>query len=128
MKLSIRAFALENASAKGDTEFCVANLPAFLEGANNLNLKLKEAFSLIAQRGGSIEIPPELPPIFKRMIEAFAETDIVAIDGEIERLNALGMTGALRDEIEHIKDAVLIMDYDEAEKLMRELLALTLGE
>jgi hypothetical protein len=64
-----------------------------------------------------------MPPIFKRMTEAFAETDIVTIDEEIERLNALEMTGALRDEIEHIKDAVLIMDYDEAAKLMGELLA-----
>lgn len=49
MELTAKALNLEVASAKIDTDFCVANLPSLLEEINNLKSKLKEAFSEIGQ-------------------------------------------------------------------------------
>jgi len=85
-------------------------------------LKLKEAFSKIVLNGGQIVIPPEIPPIFERMIDAFSEIDIVAIDEEVENLDALNLSGALKEEIEQIKDMVMMMNYDGATEHTKGLL------
>ena len=47
MPLSEKALDLEIASRNEDVDFCNANLPAFLERLNGLNLKLKEAFAAV---------------------------------------------------------------------------------
>ena len=47
MELSGKALELEIASRNEDAGLCAANLPSLLEGLNNLNLKLKEAFDAI---------------------------------------------------------------------------------
>ena len=122
MELSGKAFSLETASDKADMAFCVSNLPGFLEGLNDLNAKLKGAFALISQSGGIIEIPPELPHIFEKLTSAFYEMDLAVIDEEIEKLTALNPDGGLKEEIEKIKDAVLMMDYDTAVKQIHILL------
>ena len=122
MELSEKAYKLEMAADRADAAFCVENLPAFLESLGRLSFELKEVFEAIKQSDGSIDIPPDLPRIFKKMADAFAEIDLVCIDEEINNLNALNMNGALRDKIEQIKDAVMLMDYDGADKLIRKLL------
>ena len=45
VELAEKAHNLELASMKMDADYCVSNLPVLLEELNNLNLKLKEAFS-----------------------------------------------------------------------------------
>jgi len=45
MGIAQKAYDLEIASRKVDVEFCISNLPVFLEELNNLCLKLKEVFS-----------------------------------------------------------------------------------
>jgi CheY-like chemotaxis protein len=122
MALSAEALELEIASEKMDVAFCVSNLPIFLEKLNELNLKLKEAFSVIRQWGGPIVIPPELPLIFEKMINAFPELDFVNIENEMENLDTLHLSDALKEEVDQIKDAVMVMDYDEATKKIRKLL------
>ena len=122
MELSGKAFDLETASDKKDRVFCVSNLPNFIEELSILNLKLKEAFSVITQGGDPIEIPPELPNIFEKLISAFDETDLTLIDEEIEKLNTLNPVGALKEEIDKIKDSVMMMDYDTAVKQIHKLL------
>jgi HPt (histidine-containing phosphotransfer) domain-containing protein len=121
MELSARAYDFEIASAKKDIDFCAAGIPSLLDGLSKLKSKLQEAFSTIDQCGGPINIPPELPALFERMISAFGEIDLVRIDQEIANLNALNLTGTLRNGIEQIKDMVLMMDYDGATEHMRKL-------
>ncbi|MCL2010795.1 MAG: hypothetical protein FWG71_09685, partial [Synergistaceae bacterium] len=123
--LSELALELEIASDRADASFCAANLPPFLERLNGFNLGLKEAFAVNSQKtqhNGPIEIPPELPLIFKEMADAFGEMNFAVIDKGLERLDALNTSGALKEEIEQLKDAVLIMDYDAAVEVMQKLL------
>jgi len=120
--LSTKALELEIASGRKDIDFCASNLPVFLDGLKRLSLEIRDVFSVISQNGGPIEIPPGLPDIFKRMINAFDETDLTTIDREIENLEALNPGGALKEEIEKIKDRVMMMDYDNAAEIMRKLL------
>jgi len=121
MELSEKAFDLEVASGEKDTAFCAENLPPLLERLNGLRLSLKEAFSVISN-DGPFTIPPELPCIFERLIDAFAEVDLILIDKEIENMNALNLNDGLREEIEKIKDLVMMMNYAEATELIHKLL------
>ncbi|MDR0316099.1 MAG: response regulator [Treponema sp.] len=119
MELSSRALALEKASNTRDVDFCAANLPPFLEELNALCGKLKEAFSVICQRSEPIQIPPELTCIFERLIKAFGEFNLLRIEKEVAALDALHLSGALKEEVERIKDSVMIMDYNGAAELIR---------
>jgi signal transduction histidine kinase/CheY-like chemotaxis protein/HAMP domain-containing protein/HPt (histidine-containing phosphotransfer) domain-containing protein len=123
MELSSKAFALEKASDKTDSDFCAVNLPPFLEELNELGDKLKEAFSLICQSNGPIEIPPELPPIFDRLLNAFGEFDFVRVEEELTVMDTLHVSGALKGEIEKIKDSAMMMDFDGATKTIQRLAA-----
>lgn len=122
MELSTQAHDLEVASDRGNTTFCAAMLPLLLEGLTNLSEKLHEAFSVLRQSSGPMEIPPELPSIFEKMKYAFATIDLVLIDNEVENLNALNLRGILKEEIEQITDMVMMMDYDGATEIMQKLL------
>ena len=122
MDLSAKAHELELAAKKKDADFCAVNLPDFLERLNRLNAKLKEAFALISQGGGTGKIPAELAPVFEKMINAFADADLVIIDKEMENLDAVNLNGALKEEAEKIKDMIMMMDYESATQLMRKIM------
>jgi len=121
MELAQKARELEIASDREDDAFCAMNLPPLRERLGALRLRIKEAFSEINQEDGAIEIPPELPPVLHRLADAFGEMDIIAIDEVIQRLTAFSLTGAIREEVEQITDAVLMADFDCALGLIREL-------
>jgi HPt (histidine-containing phosphotransfer) domain-containing protein len=121
MELSTRAKELETASGRGNIAFCALALPPFLEELRLLKASLAKAFE--TKNRSPIEIPAELPPILERLKAAFDEMDFSAIDEEIKNLDALIPGGALKDEIEKIKDAVLVMDYENAREVIRNLLA-----
>ena len=119
VELSSLALKLENAADKEDLNFCIINLPVFLNKLNVLQFALVEAFAEDTQsQSDRLKIPPELSStlsfIFEKLKKAFNETDFLAINEGIESLNSLNLEGALKEEIEKIKDAVLIMDYDGA--------------
>ena len=122
MELSAKAFELEKASIRSDDDFCISNLPDFIKGLSDLNDKLKEAFALIRQSEDQAELPPDVPFIFQRMTKAFSEVDLVLIDKEIENLNTLNMSGALKEKIEQITDMVMMMDYEGAAENIKNLL------
>ena len=122
IELAAKALNLELASDKGNGEFCASNLPNFIKDLNDLNSSLTEAFQLKYQNRPPIEIPPELPPIFEKLTAAFRDRNFVAIDKAQDKLDALDVEEALKDEIEKIKDAILMMDYDKAIELMQILL------
>jgi CheY-like chemotaxis protein/HPt (histidine-containing phosphotransfer) domain-containing protein/anti-sigma regulatory factor (Ser/Thr protein kinase) len=120
MELSSRALALDNASKQAGSDFCTKNLPAFLEGLNNLERKLKEAFLLLNHESAHIEIPPELSLVFKHLLEAFGEFNLEHIEQEAAAMNTFHLSGALKEEVERINDLVTVMDYDGAAELIRK--------
>ena len=122
MALSEKALGLETASGKGDMDFCISDMPDLIKELNKLNRRLGESFALIKQNDETAELPEEAPSIFQRMTEAFAEEDLALIDKELENLDMLKLNGALKEEIEQIKDLVMMMDYDGAIEQIEQLL------
>jgi HPt (histidine-containing phosphotransfer) domain-containing protein len=120
--ISVLALELENASNRADSAFCVSALQPFLKALGEFAGRLMEAFAQEDQNNGPIEIPADLPIIFDKLKTAFDEANYLAMDKEIENLDALMPGGALKEEIEKIKDAVMMMDYDCALEVMRDLL------
>ena len=122
MELSAKAFELESASGKSDAAFCESNLPPLLIRLANLKQKLQEAFAAISHSGSPIIIPPEVPPILARIKGSFAEMDLVQIGSELEKLEALNLGPALKEEVEKLKDEILMMDYDKASEHIDKLM------
>jgi len=122
MELSAKARDLEGASNMGNAAFCSVNMPSFLESLNSLGYRLKEAFAEKIQDHGPVEIPPAMAHVFEKLTDAFGETNFVLINDAMESLDAFNPDGALKEEIETIKDAVMIMDYDGAAEIIRKLL------
>jgi len=122
MELSALAKELETASDHGNADFCAANLTPFLEALRNLSSSIAEAFEAESRNPAPVEIPPELPAIFEKLKRAFENTDFLAIEKLMRSLNDLRPGGALKEEIEIINDAVLMMDYDSALEVMQRLL------
>ena len=113
---------LEVASGRNDAAFCAENLSPLLQGLDSLRQQLEEAFSSTSRRcDDEIELPPELPPIFERLTDAFRDMDIVAIDEGVGKLTALSLTGALGDGIEQITDAVFLSDFEGAIEVIQKL-------
>jgi PAS domain S-box-containing protein len=126
MKLSADAYELEKTSDLGDSALCAHNLPRFLKELQIFNDGLKEAFAEIEQPREPIKIPAELPPVLKKLAEAFANKNFVAVDEGIESLKNLQKEDiikgeALNQEIEKIKDASEIMDYKTAAEVISSL-------
>jgi len=122
MDLSEWAYKLETSAKNADTTFCSSNLPSFLEQLRSLKKSIVEAFAEKKQLKNQTEIPPELPSIFEKLTLAFKETNFSAIDEEIKSLNALNLDSTLKEDIDKIKDAVLIMDYERAVEIMQNVL------
>ena len=123
MELSEKAFELEAASGKNDTAFCVSSLPLFLEGLIKLKMNLMQALACIRHDPETDDAPAELFLICDRLSTALVETDLLMIEEEVDKLNGLNLTGVLKDEVEWIKDAVLMMNYDGAINQICDLLA-----
>jgi HPt (histidine-containing phosphotransfer) domain-containing protein len=121
-ELSALALELENASNRKDTAFCASALNPFLKVLHEFGDRLEEIFPEEEQYRGPIEIPPELPLIFKKLEAALNKADFLAIDKEMESIDALNLANNLKEEIEKIQDAVMMMDYDGALEVIRKLL------
>jgi len=121
MELADMAYNLEMAANKSDIGYCTANTPLFLKKLNKLKSKLKEAFSEIKETQDLITAPPELLHIFANLAKAFNKTDLMAVNDEIESLKKLALKGSLKEEAEKIINAVMVMDYDGALKIMNAL-------
>ena len=122
MELSLQASNLETAANQSDKTYCEDFFPFFLDGLNFLHHGIAHVFSERNQSHGELVIPPELPSIFKRLIDAFSKMDFIGIDEGMIILNSLKAEGALKEEIEKIKVAVLMMEYENAKKIMENCL------
>ena len=126
MELSNLALELETAAYKKDQSFCAANLLCFLQRLDNLKTAIAEAFAGRPQSVQKFDIPPGLLPslteIFNLLQNAFKEIDFAAVNEGAEKLDALDLDGALKEEIKKIKAAALIMDYDGAVEIMKNII------
>jgi signal transduction histidine kinase/CheY-like chemotaxis protein/HPt (histidine-containing phosphotransfer) domain-containing protein len=121
MELSERAYKLEKASDRAEIDYCAVNLPEFLYELKFFGLALSQAFDTIPKTDEPVDMPPELYPVFEKLKTAFAETDFLAIDENMDILDGMNTEGALKEELDKIKDAVLTMDYDGAVEIMNSL-------
>jgi len=128
LKLSAKALSLESASGKTDTAFCSEKLPVFLLELGALNNKLKEAFSTINQNGGPLVIEKELSIVLKQISSAMEKNDFLRIESLLTVLDTYNPEGALGEEVEQIKDAVTVMEYNTAERIIQKLLSLKSDE
>jgi HPt (histidine-containing phosphotransfer) domain-containing protein len=119
--LASKARSLEDASINGDIDFCISNLPAFVNELTSFGNDLKNAFEIIWNNQDPLVLPPALLPIFDRITHAMAETDFSTIYDEIDNLDALALEGALKEEVENMKGALMIMNYDYANAIIKRL-------
>ena len=121
MELSAKAQELEAASGIKDNSFSASALKPFLEELQKLNEKLKNIF-VIPDKNADLVISPELSQIITRMNDAIRNTEYAKINDEMMKLEAVSLSDELRDAIEEIKDAVIVMDYGKAEEKIGALL------
>jgi HPt (histidine-containing phosphotransfer) domain-containing protein len=121
MEISDLAKELEMASKEANAAFCETNLPPFLEALGNFKKSLEEAFAEEKQNQEYVEIPGELLPILEKLKTAMDKTDYMAIDRELSNLDKLNTSGILKEEIEQIKEAVVMLDYESALEIMNKL-------
>jgi CheY-like chemotaxis protein len=122
-ELSNKARQLENAANIKDEYFCAANLPEFTKELLHLGKELEKAFKEFWKNRPPFEIPPELPPILARLSNSMKNNDYGALYGDIDSLNELELSGALKDEIENLNSAVMIMNYKYAEVIIERILS-----
>jgi HPt (histidine-containing phosphotransfer) domain-containing protein len=121
-ELSGKARKLESASREGDIKYCNLNISEFKNELNYLATELKDAFAQLRESQDPMIIPPELPPILKRIFDAIVNTDVGALYSEIDLLNELELTGEGKEEVERLKEAVLIFNHDYAKEIIERLL------
>ena len=121
MELAATALGLEKASRDDDLEFCEAHLPEFIDELTLFRDELQDAFELLRSTQADIIIPPELPPILKRITEAIDAKDFMAVYDEIDLLSDMEFHGDLSDEIEKLKGAAMLMNYDYAAEIIDRL-------
>jgi len=122
MELSVKALELESASTRKDSEFCEVNLPPFSNALRDLGIKLAKVLSEMRREynSGLQTIPPETAVILNRMRDFIKKMKYKEINVELKNLEALRLGGTLKDNIDEIKDAIIVMDYDCAlEKIER---------
>jgi len=90
--------------------------------AEKLEFRKKEAFDEKDKHRAPVKLPAELRFIFDELKIAFYEADFSTIDNAIEKIETLNVDNVLKGEIERIKDAVMMMEYDNAIEVMRSLL------
>ena len=122
MELSGKARELEHASDRQDTSFCFANLPLLEEGLLSLRERLQAAFAEISHDEEPVTVPEELVPVFEEILLAMDEMDLMQISREMDSLEAFSAQGALKEKIEGVKYAVMMMDYAAAAELIQDLL------
>ena len=142
-ELSGLAGKLENASARNDIRACKTGLPVFLTLLNGLKADLEEAFSLAGPHGwqpentdgppaypggiqefpgGIQEFPGGMRELLSRLSESISAVDFLQIDKCVRELDRLHVRGPLCEPVERLKDLILIMEYDGAAALIRDLI------
>jgi len=122
MSISAKAYELESAGMRKDIEFCASHLQSFSKALEDLSAKLTEVFSELPRGNGPSVISPELELILNKMRDSLNGKKYIEINDNLKKLETQELDGSLKDKIEEIMDAIIIMDYqsalDEIEKLL----------
>jgi len=122
MSISAKAYELESAGLRKDIEFCASHLQSFSKELEDLSAKLTEAFSELPKGNGPSVISPELELILKRMMDSLNGKKYIEINDNLKKMETQELDGSLKDKVEEIMDAIIIMDYqsalDEIQKLL----------
>jgi len=122
MNLSAKAYELESAGSRKDIDFCASHLQPFLKELDDLGAKITEAFSDLPKENGPSVVSAELGLVLKRMKDSLNGKKYIEINDNLKKLETLKLDGSLKDKIEEITDAIIIMDYqsalDEIQKLL----------
>jgi HPt (histidine-containing phosphotransfer) domain-containing protein len=125
MSISAKAYELESAGLRKDTEFCASHLQSFSKALEDLSVKITEAFSELPKGNGSPVISTELELILKGMMDSLNGKKYIEINDNLKKLETQKLDGSLKERIEEIMDAIIIMDYqsalDEIQKLLNPL-------
>jgi HPt (histidine-containing phosphotransfer) domain-containing protein len=129
MSLSAKAYDLESAGSRSDIDFCSLRLQPFTDELNGLSIKLKAVFSGLSRENGPLVISPELELILTRMEESLKNNKYIEINDDLNKLEMHKSDGvlddSLKDKIDEIMDAVIIMDYENALNEIQDLLHAT---
>jgi CheY-like chemotaxis protein len=125
-ELASRAAALENAGKAGDMDAVNAGLPAFYA-------LLKDTAQSIQAALGERAQAPEAEPaaetrdssvtLFRALLAALETQKVEAIDSILLELEKAPVDAALKSGIEAVSDAVLMVDFEQAIKIIRGILA-----
>ncbi|MDR2054574.1 MAG: response regulator [Desulfovibrio sp.] len=122
--LSNEAALLEKAGRKADVAVIRRNLGPFRESLAGLTARVGEALATDAAREGADEECGD--PAFKENLEGLREAlearDIDAVDDALARLQALPLSGGLREVVAEAADLVLDADFTKAAALVGALL------
>ena len=121
MELSARAHELEISSKTGDIDSCSLALRPFLDKLRELGNELNGIFPKSPQ-SEKPDIPHELASILTRMKDAAEKSEFLKINNEMMILEAIEIGDDLKDSIEEIKNAIIVMDHEEALKIIKKLL------
>jgi len=122
MDLSAKAHEVEIASSRQDSGYCAKNLQTFSNELMGMGKKLAEIFSELRQKDETIIISADLRQIMTKMKDFIKEMKYEEINTELAKLEDLKLEGSLNDEIEELKDAIMVMDYDSATEKIQKLL------
>jgi len=122
MELSTSTFELESASLRGDSDYCTLHLQPFLDELLGLKNILTEYFSELNQDDKPVIVPPDFADVLLKMSGFLKENKYEDINNELRDLDALNPVGSIKNHIEDIKDAIIIMDYDSALEKIKSLL------
>ena len=122
MELAEKAHDLEDASEQRDIDYCRSNLGEFFNALSELGENLSAAFPVQYQSGIAMEIPANLAKLLERMTEACKRIDFEAINSALNELETYKLRGELKEEIEDVMDAVMVMDYDRVMEIIKHLL------
>ena len=123
MELSAKAYELETASSQKDTDFYTSHLKSFTAALHDLGVKLSQVFSVSHQNTDILHIPADLSLILIRMREYLKEIKYEEINSELKNLETFFLSGTLKEEIEEIENAIIMMDYDAATDRIQNLLS-----
>jgi CheY-like chemotaxis protein len=123
MNLSAKAHELESAASRKNIDFCTSHLWPFSEELDDLGNKISEALSELRNENGPSVISPELEMILTGMKDSLMEKKFIEINDDLQKLEMQKLDGSLKDKIEEIMDAVIIMDYENALTEIQKLLS-----
>jgi hypothetical protein len=84
-------------------------------------LAVTNAFEADNTIKGPIDVPVDILQIFRELIDAIGESNYLKIEKMVKELDSFDFGSPLKEEIETIEDAVMMMDYESAVEMMRKL-------